>query len=743
MKFLDFLTDYFSRILLFATLILLICFSVGNFNKGYDAKSDKIKSITEIHNAKCKIVSFPVRNGQLSSFVAKILSADEKELCGLKVYISLESVSYDVYPNDTIALNGEFYLPDEKGNDGGFDSVKYNKSENIHGNVYAESAILHQRGTNRFIYALSRARAAFTDYTGRYFHPRYAGIVKALVTGEKSFIQDEDALNLQNSGVYHIVAISGLHLNIFIMIFPSLISLLRLKRFKKALLTALICSGVSVLVLLFTGFGMSVIRAFAMLLISLGSSIFSRRYNAPYALGISSCIILIAMPSSIYSVGYQLSVLSTYGVLSSLAIIKRLMENPRFKRLGSSNTFVIIMVSLMCSVFTLPVVVSSFGFLAVYSFAANILILPLVTPALTGSVLFGIVSALGLDFVSSLVSYAVTTLVIFILNIAKAIASLPFATLNLYPLYTLYICTASVFMGLGIYLLHKNKTIPALCLCLILAIATGSVLLYNSMVEKAEVIFADVAQGDCTIIKLPQNEAVMVDFGTQVSGEYKISEIKKTLVKLNIRKLSAIFVSHYHTDHISGVKELAAEGLVNTVILPKYYDITDSESYENYNSLMRELLKAPVKTEYVKSGSSLKLGKDARFDILLPSDDMFLDANDMSLLIKFSFGDVKFLFTGDMSEDAAKYLENKDIKCDVLKVPHHGGNNKYIRYILEKVSPRYAVISCGENNTYGHPHPDILAALSDYKTKIYRTDKMGAVRFEIGKEKIKSVTKTR
>lgn len=743
MKFLDFLTDYFSRFLLFATLIILICFSVGNFNKAYDAKSDKIKGITQIHNASCKVVSFPVRNGQGCSFVAKIVSADEKRLCGLKLNISLESTSECIYPNDTILLSGRLFSPKEKSNDGGFDSIKYSKSENIHGNVYAESAQILKRGTNKFIYTIAKTRENFTDYADRYFQPRYAGIVKALVTGEKSFIYKDDALNLQKSGVYHIVAISGLHLNIFIMIFPCLIAMLRLKRFKKALLTALICSGVSMFVLLFTGFGMSVIRAFAMLLISLGSGIFSRKYNAPYSLSISTCIILILVPSSIYSVGYQLSVLSTYGVLSSLAIMKRLSENPRFKNLGSSKTFGVVMASVMCTAFTLPIMVSSFGFVAVYSFAANILIVPLVTPALTGSVLFGIVSALGLDFVSSLVSYAAGALIIFILNIAKAIACLPFATISLYPLYTLYICVALILTGGGIYLLHKNKTTAALCLCLILAIATGSVLLYNNTVEKAEIIFADVGQGDCTIIKLPQNESVMVDFGTQYSDEYKISEIKKTLVKLNIRKLSAIFVSHYHTDHISGIKELVGEGLADTVILPKYYDITDSESRDNYNSLMRELLKSPVKTEYVKNGSSVKLGEDASFDILLPSDDMFLDANDMSLLIKFRYGDVKFLFTGDISEDTAGYLHDKDIECDVLKIPHHGGKNKYISYILEKTSPKYAVISCGENNTYGHPHPSILDALDERKVKVYRTDKMGAISFEVNKVKIKSVTKMR
>ena len=743
MKFLVFLTDYLTRFLLFATLIILICFSVGNFSKEYDAKWDKIKGITQIHNASCKVVSFPVRNGQGCSFVAKITSAKEKELCGLKMNISLESISECIYPNDTILLSGKLFSPKEKSNDGGFDSIKYSKSENIHGNVYAESAQILKRGTIKFIYTIAKIRENCTDYADRYFQPRYAGIVKALVTGEKSFIYKDDALNLQKSGVYHIVAISGLHLNIFIMIFPCLIAMLRLKRFKKALVTALVCSGVSMFVLLFTGFGMSVIRAFAMLLISLGSGIFSRKYNAPYSLGISTCIILILVPSSIYSVGYQLSVLSTYGVLSSLAIMKRLSENPRFKNLGSSKTFGVVMASVMCTAFTLPVMVSSFGFVAVYSFAANILIVPLVTPALTGSVLFGILSALGLDFISSLVSYAASALIIFILNIAKAIAGLPFATLNLYPLYTLYISIAVIFTGFGIYLLHKNKTTAALCLCLILSIATGSVLLYNNIEEKAEIIFADVGQGDCTIIKLPQNEAVMVDFGTQYSDEYKISEIKKTLVKLNIRKLSAIFVSHYHSDHISGIKELVGEGLADTVILPKYYDITDSESRDNYNSLMRELLKSPVKTEYVKKGSSVKLGKDASFDILLPSDNMFLDANDMSLLIKFSYGDVSFLFTGDISEDGAKHLDNKDIKCDVLKIPHHGGKNKYISYILEKTSPKYAVISCGENNTYGHPHPSILDALDERKVKVYRTDKMGAISFEANKVKIKSVTKMR
>ena len=396
----------------------------------------------------------------------------------------------------------------------------------------------------------------------------------------------------------------------------------------------------------------------------------------------------------------------------------------------------------MCSAFTLIPMVKSFGFLPVYSFLGNMLILPFVTPVLSGSVLFGIVSALGLDIIAFAISNTVSALLLFIVSIAKIISHLPFSTIKLYPLFTMYIFSSIIILSGGIYLLHKNKTKSAICLCLIFALATGSVLLYNNKNE-AKVIFADVGQGDCTIITLPQNEAVMVDFGTDFLDDYKLSEIKQTLVKLNIRKLSAIFVSHFHTDHISGVIELANEGLVNTLILPKYYDIRDKESCENYKELLSASLKKPVKIKYVSDGSSVKIGKDAVFDVVLPSKDMFLEANDMSTVVKLSYGRVSFLFTGDISEDGTRYLLDKDINCDVLKVPHHGGKNRYIKNILENSSPEYAVISCGENNMYNHPHHEIVSALEDHKTKIYRTDKMGAVSFEIDKTKIKSVSKMR
>jgi len=120
---------------------------------------------------------------------------------------------------------------------------------------------------------------------------------------------------------------------------------------------------------------------------------------------------------------------------------------------------------------------------------------------------------------------------------------------------------------------------------------------------------------------------------------------------------------------------------------------------------------------------------------------MFFEHNDMSAVIKFCYGNVSFLFTGDISDDCINLICDKNMDCDVLKVPHHGGKTNYIDTLIYNTTPKYSVISCAQNNIYGHPHKDTIKALENAGSYIYRTDKTGAVTFVFDKNKIKSVDK--
>lgn len=736
---LGFLSKYHTRIIALTIFLLAVIFSVNNYSKNYSLTIKKISSVKSVEKAEAKITSFPkYKEGQVG-FEGKITGGEQKELLGInvKVYYKSEDLPL-LQPGDTVVVSGNWQSPSPRTNIGGFDGLSFCKSENNHGNIYAKTLSIKTKSKDSLMTHLFKLRETFMQKADKNFDSRYAGVVKALVTGDKSSIDENDSEALKKSGVYHIVAISGMHLNIFIMIFSKFIASLKIKRFKKAILAAFICSFVGMFVLLFTGFGLSVVRAFVMLVISLASAVFARKYSSKNSLLLSAVIILVFIPSSFFNVGFKLSVLSTYGVLLSIDIIKKLKESEKLKKLASVSFVSVFTTSTLCTLLTLPVTINSFGYVSLYSSVANLIILPLMAPALAGCVIFGIPALLGFNTLSKIISYPVSLLIYFILKSANLVSSLPYSTINMYPMYTYTAIVTLVVVLICAYLVFKKRIKPALLLAVILCIAQTGNFLYNNKRNDARVVFADVGQGDCSIVALPKNKGIMFDFGSNSDIYYSLNDIKSTLINLNISKLSAVFVSHFHKDHISGITELVEEGLVKKVFVPLYYDTDDEESIFNRRQLLAVCQKTGTPMIKIDSGDKIALD-DALLTVILPTKDMKLEANDMSAVIKMSYGEIDFLFTGDISKQGIKELYNEDIDCDVLKTPHHGSKNSADKIFMEKADPEYAVISCSENNTYGHPHKQTTDLLKENNVKIYRTDKMGAVIFDIDKTKIKSV----
>jgi len=743
MKFLQFFTRFGTRILLIALLSCMVLVSVLNFNKNYNIKINSLKNTDFKKTVTCKIVSFPVYENGKFKFTGSITQNEYQNILHLKMNVIIKCDTEPIFkPGDVIMLSDvKFISPSPKDNEGGFDFMEYSKSKNIHGNLYTEKdAVIIKQGKNLALRKMSDMRNNFMKNADMFLKPRISGIAKALITGERYDINDIDSYNLRASGVYHIVAISGLHLNIFIMFVSVFISRLKIRRTQKLILSSFLSFVTALFVLIFTGFGLSVIRAFSMLLISMGSAIFERKYSGKNALFISTAIILIIAPSSAFSVGYNLSVLSTYAVLKSADIIKYMKTKPKLKTVASFNIVSVIVTSILCSLYTLPVMIDSFGFLSVYSWIANFFILPLATPALAMCVLFGIVSIFKISILTKFISYPVTALISAILKITEYVANLPFATVNLYPKYTVCIALLTIALCMCIFLIIKNKFKHCVIFSLIFAVAMGSVLVYNKN-DDAKIIFADVGQGDCSIVLLPNDEAYMIDFGSTFYNENIYNEIKNTLIKLDIKYLNAAFVSHFHMDHMSGISDLVNDGYVKKLILPKFFDRQDKEIRENLNSLFEASLRTNTDICYMEFSSKLETKIGAVFEVLSPCNTMFFEHNDMSAVIKFCYGNVSFLFTGDISDDCINLICDKNMDCDVLKVPHHGGKTNYIDTLIYNTTPKYSVISCAQNNIYGHPHKDTIKALENAGSYIYRTDKTGAVTFVFDKNKIKSVDK--
>lgn len=239
-----------------------------------------------------------------------------------------------------------------------------------------------------------------------------------------------------------------------------------------------------------------------------------------------------------------------------------------------------------------------------------------------------------------------------------------------------------------------------------------------------QVHFVDVGQGDCTLV-VCNGKTLLIDAGE--NGHE--TDVINYLRSMNVEKLDYIIATHQHSDHIGGLPEVLEEFGTDNIIMPR---LTEEQTPTNstYKAFVKAVAASDAKVISAKPGSVYSLG-DASFEILGPITDDCEDINSMSAVTKITYGETSFIVTGDAEKDEEiEIVENgADLDCDVLRVGHHGSKTSSCKDFLDAVTPEICVISCGENNDYGHPHDDVVNRLEKYTDEIYRTDICGSLVF--------------
>lgn len=237
--------------------------------------------------------------------------------------------------------------------------------------------------------------------------------------------------------------------------------------------------------------------------------------------------------------------------------------------------------------------------------------------------------------------------------------------------------------------------------------------------ENLEIHFIDVGQAESILIK-KGNESMLIDAGNNSDGKLVVDYIKNQ----NISNLKYVIGTHPHADHIGGLDDVIDTFEIEKIIMPNA--VTNTKSFEE---VLDSIKNKGLSITKPKVGNSYELN-GAEFTILAPNKEKYKDLNDYSVVIKLVNGNNSFLFTGDAEELSEKeMLENNKrlLKADVLNVGHHGSVTSTSEAFLDAVDPQFGVISTGKDNSYGHPHKEILERLEGKGIKIYRTDLQGDI----------------
>ena len=529
-----------------------------------------------------------------------------------------------------------------------------------------------------------------------------------MLLGDKQGVDEDTYTAFRDTGMAHVLAVSGLHAGILIAFIYLVLGLLKVGRTPKLIVTLVFV----VLYACVTGLTPSILRASIMVVALLIGRHFGRQTDTLNFLALAFILSLIINPLDLFTTGFQLSFGAVFGILTLGWQIqhwtgKRLKD--RFLRLRG-----MVSGSVGATAGTMPVLAASFNRISVFSVITNIIVIPLASVAI---VLVFISTVLGMLFgqIATYAAYAAAAVIRLVLLIIRELASIPFVALDVAtpPWYFVLACFILLFIISKYFLVKvKIKAVIGYVVCVAVAFVLVVCQSYGMYI-----VFLDVGQADAALIKTQQGGEYFIDGGREQSAE----EVVDFTIRNGITP-DAAFVSHTDTDHFAGIVALYEAGLLDKVYC----------SWQEEETVCAAMPDADVVP--LSAGDTVLLDEETEALVLYPYRDTELEEkNDCSLVLLVTYNGHSVLFTGDISGAVETEIFAALSEIDIYKAAHHGSKYSSYRLPLSVLTPEYSVVSVGENS-FGHPNVLAMQNLEDYSEHVYTTIDDYAVEFYINDE---------
>lgn len=685
---------------------------------------------------------YDIREGssgyQVSFYAEKVALPGAVYTGKTRVLLYMESVS-GLEMGMRLYLSCEVKRPERASNPGTFDARSYYGGRGIYltgRNVAIQGSWNHGNAVLQWLYEV-RSRAS--DIIEGAFDEADASVVKAMLLGEKSTLDKDTKRLFQLNGIAHILAISGVHIAIIGM------TLFKLLRRMTGSYTAAGAVAVMVVILygVMTGLASSTFRAVIMMAVSVVGQMKGRSPDMLTSAGIALVIQALVDPYIIMDCGFELSFAAVAGMGIYGPLLKKIIPSKK-----SFVSTIIINVAVTCA--TTPIVAYYFYQLPMYSVLLNLVIVPLVSFILFISI--GVICA-GLLHAgaAALLAQPVSLILDFYRWSCRLVSELPCSNINVghvtLPMVAVfYVSVYALLRLLGAAMSEAGRRRRYLAIALALFAAAGGAFYEMASLDRdSKVVFMDVGQGDCILIHSRSGVNILVDGGSSdISGvgEYIIAPVIKYYGAAHI---DFAYVTHGDNDHIAGIRYLLETDntgiVIENLVIPKYGigdelgELAELAHENGINVMYMEAGQSVTANDESKATFICKeiLGKihdKLTLSFLQPGEKTDInDVNELSAVQMLDIGGISVLLTGDIGEEGEKALlaAGGDLSADVLKAGHHGSRYSSSSDFLAAVSPSLAVISAGENNSYGHPHEEALERLSAVGADILCTMDTGAV----------------
>ena len=655
---------------------------------------------------------------------------------------------------DKIKISGEYIIPEEVRNYGGFNYKQYLKTQEVYG-IFEENKVEILKHNNlSFIELFSnKVKLKIIENFSNLLPEETNQLFLGILIGYDDNLSEDIEESFRKSSLTHLLAVSGAHIA-YIIVGVSFL-------FKKLKISKRITQIITIVFLIFfmyiTDFSSSVVRASAMGIILLMSMIFFRKNDIHTTISISILLILIENPYKMLDIGLLLSYFATIGIICFSRLNKKEKVQITLKERFIEYIKEMILITLYANIFVIPIMIYNFNTISLTFVISNVIAGILIGPITIGGFILIIISFINLKvtYIISIVYNLLLKLLIHSTNLTSLIPLseilVPTPSIVIVIIYymILLLCIIYTFLKqeysnryivkkISKCILETSKYIKKnykIIIVYIIVFFILTSLILKIIPKDLKIYFIDVGQGDSTLIITTTNKKILIDSGGSENGSFDVG--KNTLVPYlldrKIISLDYICISHFDSDHCDGFKYLLKNIKVKNIILSKQYETTD-----NFEEIISIVNKKRINIIKVEEGDILSIDKYVRFKIFSPDKNLTNDINDNSIVMKLEYNKFSCLFTGDISKQIEQKLAKQygnELKSTVLKVAHHGSKTSSDKDFIKTVSPKISLIGVGKNNKFGHPNEEVLKGLKEINSKVFRTDKNGEIILEINRKR--------
>ena len=638
-----------------------------------------------------------------------------------------------------VRLEGMLVLPELPRNPGQFNRRIYESGKKI--DFYLENPtvleVKEQRSGVREVVEIWKTE--MMNRCEKIYQDEEAGILEAMLFGEKSELSGDIKELYQAAGISHVFVISGLHISLLALAVAGILRRLGFPMPVWVILSVGVLAGYGILI----GQPTTAVRALLMFFVLQGARLLGRSYDLLSALAFAGILMLLDNPDLILDGGCRLSFCAVIGVgwyvSEKNKIFRSIGEKEKRKNRGkggkgSSAGAILenIRAGWYLWLFTLPVMLDTFYQVSVVGLLWNLVAIPLL-PVIIASGGLGVVLAGWNIFLGSLAGSPAYGMLQLYQEIGNISEKLPVGMWTpgqpSKPVIAGYYLVIFLLVLVEKQLIKREKRwkirkiFPGMELCSMLLLL---LLMAHPWQQREKITFLDVGQGDASLLQ-SGGQTLLLDGGSTSQKNVGTYVILPYIKQQGISCLEAVVLTHTDQDHINGVTEVLEEGKKGWLTVKNLMYPYWMEGTEQGKQLKKLAEEAGASCRKIRAGDRLTIGK-AEAVVLYPKEqEKIAEPNAGSLVLFWKWEGVRAMFTGDLPEEKERELLQNLPACEILQVGHHGSATSTCREFLEQVQPSLAVISCAMKNRYGHPSPDTVDRLKKTGCEIRYTMKSGAI----------------